>query len=363
MRHSLTGAFISASLLVCATASAEAQFTVTEVTDGLKHPWGMAFLPNQDLLITERNGGLRLLSKEGKLSGKISGLPESVQMGQGGNLGIAIDPDFATNNKVYVCSSMAGDGGFGSEVHVGEFTGQELVNVKKVFTALPKKQTPYHFGCRIVFDKQGMMFVSLGERGSFKEEAQNTDNHLGTVVRIHPDGSVPEDNPFVDGQAPEVFTYGHRNVQGMTVHPETGEIWTHEHGPRGGDEVNILSKGDNYGWPEITYGINYNGSIITDKKEMEGMRQPLQYWDPSFAPSGMTFYTGDMFPEWQGDLFIGSLKFMYLKHLKIENGKILGEENLLQDQQARFRDVVQGPDGAIYVLTDSSDGKVLKISK
>ncbi len=349
--------------MVSTSAVADDAFTFEELADGLNHPWGLAFLPSGDALVTERNGDLRLLTSEGLSKQPISGLPDFVATGQAGMMGIAIDPDFEQNNKVYVCLNVAGDGGWSSEVHVGEFDGANLQNVQQVFVALPKYESRHHFGCRITFNKTNEMFISLGDRGGFKEESQNIDNHTGTVVRLNHDGSIPKDNPFLSGGAPEVFTYGHRNVQGMAMHPDTGEIWTHEHGPRGGDEVNILSKGDNYGWPTITYGINYNGTIITDKTEMEGMRQPLKYWVPSYAPSGMMFYGGDMFDAWQGDLFIGSLKFRYLKHLKIEDSKIVEETNLFEDLDERIRDVVEGPDGSIYLVTDSNNGKIIRVSK
>jgi glucose/arabinose dehydrogenase len=339
------------------------QIKVEELASGLKHPWGMAFLPSGDALITERAGGVRLMSKNGQLSPAISGVPEAAVVGQGGLLGIAVDPDFNSNRHVYICMSVEGEGGRGSEVYKGTLNGASLQNVTQVFEMLPKVDSAHHFGCRIVFDNDGYMFISLGDRGSKKEESQNKDNHIGTVVRLNKDGSVPSDNPFLDGKAPEVFSYGHRNVQGMTLHPQTGEVWTHEHGPKGGDEINILGVGKNYGWPTITYGVNYNGSIITDKTEMDGMEQPLVKYVPSIAPSGMTFYTGDEFPEWKGDVFMGSLKFRHLHHVKMEDGKVVAQNELLTEREDRIRDVVQGPDGALYLLTDAPDGKVLKLTK
>ena len=353
-------ALLSASLFG-AIASANTSFEVSEIASGLNHPWGIAFLPDGSALITERSGGLIHMQADGTLSEPITGLPDAVVAGQGGILGLAVHPDFTQTNEVYVCLSVAGEGGHSSEVHKGELVDGKLTNVSRVFQALPKVDTNFHFGCRVTFDKQGDVFVSLGDRGSYKEQAQETDAHFGKVVRITQDGKAVADNPFIDGPAPEIYTYGHRNVQGMTMHPETGAIWTHEHGPKGGDEINILSKGDNYGWPTITYGVNYNDTIITDKTEMAGMRQPLIYWDPSIAPSGMTFYSGDAFPDWKGDLFIGSLKFRYLKHLEMDGDTVVAQNNLLEDLDYRIRDVVQGPDGNLYVITDAPDGKVLKI--
>lgn len=340
-------------------------YKVTELADGLNHPWGLAFLPNGDAIITERAGGLQKLSSNGKLSPISSTLTKkAVVKGQGGILGIAVHPDFATNNMVYVCLNAAGEGGAGSEVHSGILKGNELINTKPVFIAQPKSDSVHHFGCRITFDKQKDMFISLGDRGRTKDLAQDVTVHYGKVIRVKDNGEIPADNPFVDKKgADDIYSYGHRNVQGMTLHPETGQIWTHEHGPKGGDEINILTAGDNYGWPVITYGVNYNGTSITDKTEMPGMRQPLTYWDPSIAPSGMDFYKGTMFSDWQGDLLVGSLKFRYLLRIELdENNKVVAEHKLLEDENLRIRDVVEAPDGSIYVLSDSTDGKVLRIS-
>lgn len=338
-------------------------FTVTELTNDLEGPWGLAFLPNGDMLVTQKTDSLLRLSSTGERLGEVTGLPKQKVSGQGGMLGIAIDPDFSNNQFVYVCLNMSGDGGHGSEVHRGKLVDNTLVDTKAIFIAQPKSRSGYHFGCRVTFDKQGYLFVSLGDRGS-RETAQNVNSHNGKVVRIHSDGSIPTDNPFVGKNGlDDIFSYGHRNVQGMTLNSMTGDVWTHEHGPRGGDEINIVSSGDNYGWPVITYGVNYSGTKITDKTEMPGMRQPLVYWDPSIAPSGMTFYTGDMFPEWKGKLFVGSLKFRHLRMLTLKDEKVTKQAELLADRSERIRDVVQGPDGALYVLIDGSNGKVLKLSK
>lgn len=344
--------------------STKPNYIVTERASGLKHPWGLAFLPNGDLLITERAGNLRRLDTKNRLSGPISGLPEAVVRGQGGMLGIAIHPDFEKNSLVYVCLNVAGEGGWGSEVHAGKLQGDKLVDTKRIFAAQPKVETGYHFGCRIVFDNNKDLFISLGDRGSKKELAQDLNTHFGKVIKLKADGSIPSDNPFVGKPGKDdIFSYGHRNVQGMTKHPETGKIWAHEHGPKGGDEVNILSAGNNYGWPVISYGINYDGTIITDKTAMKGMEQPLTYYVPSIAPSGMSFYTGDMFSDWQGDLLIGSLSFRYLARVELdEHNKVIAQHKMLEDREERIRDVVQAPDGSIYVLTDDGNGKVLRIS-
>jgi len=339
-----------------------AEIKVEELATGLKNPWSIAFMSNGDALVTERAGGLRLLSKSGELSSPISGLPEASVVGQGGMLGVALHPDFEVNKWVYVCLSIANGDVRGSEVYRGELVSNKLQNVKEIFVAKPKVDTAHHFGCRLAFDNDKKLFISLGDRTK-QDDAQLTSNHFGVVVRVNDDGSVPADNPFLAGKAPEIFSYGHRNVQGMALHPTSGKIWTHEHGPKGGDEVNILENGDNYGWPKITYGVNYDGSSITDVTEMEAMRQPLTYWAPSIAPSGMAFYTGDEFPEWKGNLFVGSLKFRYLNRMVMDGDKVVEQEELLRDRNERVRDVKQAPDGSIYVLTDEINGKVLRLTK
>lgn len=335
---------------------------VTELTDGLVNPWGVVQLPNGDFVINERPGTMRLFSN-GQLSPPVNGLPEIVAERQGGLLGITADPDFASNSTLYFCYSSPGEGGTTSTVASAQLNGLSLANVKTLFEADPRIDTGFHFGCRVVIDDNGDLYISLGDRGSQRDEAQNTDNHYGTVVRIKPDGSVPADNPFTQGKAPEIFSYGHRNVQGMTVHPETGQVWTHEHGPKGGDELNILSKGKNYGWPVITYGVNYNGSPVSDLTEQEGMEQPFLHWTPSIAPSGMDFYQGDAFADWQGDLLVGSLKFDHLRRVELdENNEVVAQHELLRDREERIRDVIVGNDGYIYLLTDEPNGKLLKVS-
>ena len=343
----------------------EGEYTVTEFSSGLNNPWGLAFLPSGEALVTQLSGELLKLSASGNVIASITGLPSAHVEGQGGMLGLAVHPDFASKQLVYVCLNVAGKGGSGSEVHVGELVGNTLQNVKAIFIAQPKADSAYHFGCRITFDNSNHVFVSLGDRGVGKEQAQDPSDHFGTVIRLNADGSIPKDNPFVGKPgADDVFSYGHRNVQGMTKHPINGEIWTHEHGPKGGDEVNILASGANYGWPKITYGVNYNGTSITDKTAMAGMRQPLTYWDPSIAPSGMTFYSGDMFKEWKGNLLVGALKFKHLRRIVLDdNNKVISQHELLKDRNERIRDVVEGADGSIYVVVDGSQGKILRISK
>ncbi|BCO17580.1 glucose dehydrogenase [Alteromonas sp. KC3] len=341
--------------------------TVTTLVEGLEHPWGMAFLPNGDLLVTERAGGIQRLSKEGKLSGRLANVPAVVANNQGGMLDIAIDPDFSSNNTVYFCyskeSEVEGKKGSSSSVAKATLTAAGLDNVEVIFSADSIVDNGFHFGCRLVFDADKQLYVTMGDRYKYMQEAQNTNNHFGKIVRINRDGSVPTDNPFTDGDAPEVFSYGHRNVQGVTVHPQTGDVWAMEHGPKGGDEINIIRAGANYGWPVITYGIDYSGEIISDKTHMDGMEQPWVYWDPSIAPSGITFYNGDMFKEWKGDILVGSLKFTHLRRIEVEDGKPGEQFEYVRDNQARIRDVEVAPDGAIYLLTDAPNGKILRLSK
>ncbi|QJR80494.1 PQQ-dependent sugar dehydrogenase [Alteromonas pelagimontana] len=338
------------------------ELQVKELAEGLSNPWGMAFLPDGSIILTERSGNIRRYSANKGLSEPLANVPEVAAAGQGGLLDITLDPDFSKNQVIYFCYSRAGEGGSSSSVAKATLGVTELKDVSTIFVASPLVDNGFHFGCRLAFDSDKNLYVTLGDRYSFKEEAQNTDNHLGSIVRIHRDGSVPSDNPFVDGKAPEIFSYGHRNVQGLTVHPETGELWAMEHGPQGGDEVNQLAKGKNYGWPKITYGIDYNGDVISDKTEMEGMEQPVVYWDPSIAPSGMAFYHGDVFKDWQGDLLVGSLKFNHLRHIAMDGDKPGEETEYLRDRKERIRDVEVGPDGLIYLLTDAPNGKLLQVS-
>ncbi len=362
MKNSWKYSLCLASVLGTAFSVQAADLEIEELSTELTNPWGMVFLPDGKLVITERPGNIRLYDEKAGLSAPLKNVPEVVASGQGGMLGITADPNFAENNKIYFCYSKPGDGGSSTGVSSAVLKGDALTDVKDIFTQYPLVDNGFHFGCRLAFDADGHLFVSLGERYAHMKEAQNLDNHLGKVVRIWPDGSVPEDNPFTDGKAPEVYSYGHRNVQGLTIHPQTGAVWEMEHGPKGGDEINLLGKGNNYGWPVITYGIDYSGSIISDKTEMDGMEQPVLYWDPSIAPSGMAFYHGDKFPEWEGDLLVGSLKFTHLRHVDMDNGKPGEQTEYFRDRKERIRDVVVGPEGYIYMLTDSPDGKLLKVS-
>ncbi len=350
-------------------SSAQA-FKVDTVVESLRHPWGMAFLPGGDALITERPGSLRRVSNGQLAAAPVTGLPEIEEVGQGGLLGIALHPGFERNRWVYLAYAGKSGSKYSTEVLRGRLDGMTLTDVEVVFKAVPKVRGSRHFGARLVFAPDGTLYVSLGDRGASPSQgdahpSQQLGSHTGSLIRINDDGSVPKDNPFVGraGAKPEIYTYGNRNMQGMALHPTTQQIWTHEHGPQGGDEVNIMRAGVNYGWPVITYGVNYGlGTKIGEGSSKTGMAQPAHKWVPSIAPSGMAFYTGDLLAGWQGDLFVGSLKFGLLVRLTLDGDLVTGEERLLDGEYGRIRDVVQGPDGALYLLTDAWNGKLLRIT-
>lgn len=342
---------------------AEMPYRVVTVAKGLEHPWGMAFLPDGRMLVTERPGRLRIVSPDGQVSGPVSGLPPIAAVGQGGLLDVALHPKFGENSLVYFSFAEPGTGGQGTAAARGRLEGDALKNVEVIFRQKPKLSGGFHFGSRLVFAPDGTLYISMGDRGRM-QRAQNRRNHQGTIARVNDDGSIPKDNPFVDSAEalPEIYTWGNRNVQGMALNPRTGAVWAQEHGPKGGDEVNILKKGANYGWPVITYGINYDGSVISNKTHMEGMEQPLLHWTPSIAPSGMAFYDGEKFPQWKGDLFVGALKDRHLRRVDLDaNMTVVGQELLLEELQERIRDVRSGPDGFLYVLTDSPEGRVIRL--
>ena len=343
----------------------KAKLTVSTVTSGLKHPWGMTFLPDGRMLVTERNGGLLLLSADGKTKTVLQGLPDIEARGQGGLLDVVLSPDFSRDNTLYFSFSEPGEGGSSTAVAKAELAGDTLKNVSTLFSQQPKVDSRHHFGSRLVFDKAGNLFITLGDRGSQRVEAQNLANHIGTVVRVTADGKAAAANPFTgktDAKA-EIWSYGHRNIQGAALHPVTGQLWTHEHGPQGGDELNIDEAGKNYGWPVITYGENYGGGKIGEGTHKEGMEQPVYKWVPSIATAGFIFYTGDKFPQWKNNILLASLREQTLVRLTLDGDKITGEERLLKKELGqRFRSVVQGPDGLIYVVSDESKAKIYQLS-
>jgi glucose/arabinose dehydrogenase len=343
-------------------ASEQATFELVTVVSGLEHPWGMAFLPDERILVTERAGRLRIV-RDGQLDPEpIAGVPPVYASGQGGLLDVALDPEFASNRLIYLSYAAEGDDGNSTRVARAALGDGRLEDLEVIFTAQPLARASKHFGSRLAFDPAGYLFITVGERGQ-GERAQDLGDHNGTVIRLHPDGSVPADNPFVSaaGARPEIFSYGHRNAQGLAIHPETGVPWLHEHGARGGDEVNVVRPGVNYGWPVITYGIDYTGAPIGEGTHKEGMAQPIYYWVPSIAPSGMAFYDGDAFPEWRGDLFVGALRSRLLARLELDGEQVVAEERLLEGAIGRIRDVEVGPDGYLYLLTDEPDGALYRL--
>ena len=345
-------------------ASANGALRVETIARGLEHPWGLVFLPDGRLLVTERPGRLRSVDQDGRLSEPFADVPPVQARGQGGLLDVALDPRFAENRLVYLAYAEPGEGGTaGTAVARGRLGAGRLEDVRVIYQQQPKVEGANHFGCRLVFARDGTLFVTKGERFDYRAQAQDLSSGLGKLVRITPDGSVPRDNPFVGraGARPEIWSYGHRNIQSAGLHPHTGQLWTVEHGARGGDELNRPEAGKNYGWPVISYGVDYSGAKIGEGQAKPGMEQPVYYWDPVIAPSGMTFYTGEAFPGWQGSLLIGSLWPGLLVRLTLADGRVTGEERYLGDLGERIRDVRQGPDGLLYLLTDSRDGRILRV--
>ena len=344
--------------------SAEHDFRVTIMTRGLEHPWGLAFLPDGRRLVTERPGRLRLVEADGTLDPRpVEGLPPIADHGQGGLLDVALHPQFAENGWVYWSYAARGAGGTSTEVARGRLVEHRLENVEVLFRQEPKSGGGRHFGSRLVFDREGYLYVTLGDRGEM-ERSQEMDDLAGKIVRLHDDGRIPADNPFVNqaDARPEIYSLGNRNVQGAVLHPVTGELWTHEHGPQGGDEVNVIRAGRNYGWPVITYGVQYvTGTQIGEGAHKAGMEQPLHVWTPSIAPSGMDFYQGDRFPRWRGDLFVGALRNQMVTRLRLDGKKVIGEERLLEGKLGRIRDVRAGPDGYLYLLTDARNGVIARL--
>lgn len=362
------GVLVFAVSVTCAAESTvfdseKARFRVVTLVRGLDHPWGLAFLPGGDMLVTERPG--RLLRVEGGTLQvrPVRGLPPIATVGQGGLLDVALHPRFESNGLVYLTLAGEDADGVGTEVARGRLVDDALQDVAIIFRALPKSGGGRHFGSRLLFTPDGRLLITLGDRGD-RPRAQDLGDHAGSVIRIEDDGGVPADNPFVrtPGARPEIYTFGNRNVQGITLDPDTGRVWAHEHGPQGGDEVNILAAGRNYGWPIITYGRNYViGTKIGEGTHKEGMEQPAHQWTPSIAPSGMTLYTGDKFPGWRGNLLVGALKFRLVARLELDDDKIVHEERLLEDVLGRIRDVRTAPDGFIYLLTDHGDGVLARL--
>lgn len=360
----------ASSIAEAATFETEkGRISVETVADGLPHPWAIDFLPDGRMIVTERGGKMRLITQAGGVGEPLKGLPDVDAGGQGGLLDVAVHPDFAENRLIYWSFSEAGKDGNSTAVARGRLSedATALNEVTVIFSQKPKLRSNKHFGSRLVFDGKGHLFVTLGERSNAKTrgQAQDLGSHLGKIVRLMEDGTVPPDNPFVNkaGALPEIWSYGHRNPQAAAINPATGEFWEIEHGPRGGDEINLPQPGKNYGWPVISYGKNYSGTPVgSGKSKMPGMEQPIYQWTPVISPSGMAFYTGDLFPRWKGNLFVGGLTAQALVRLELDGAKVTHEERLLRELSMRIRDVAQGPDGTLYVITDEEDGMILKLS-
>jgi glucose/arabinose dehydrogenase len=333
---------------------------VEAVAEGLRQPWGLAFLPDGRMLVTEKAGRLRIVGKDGALSEPVKGVPKVIAAGQGGLLDVALDPDFGTNGLVYLSYSEPGEGGSGTAIARGKLGDGSLDNVEVIFRQKPKVDGGLHFGSRLAFSPDGKLFVTLGDRFKF-DPAQDLASHLGKIVRINPDGSVPDDNPFVgqEGRLPEIWSYGHRNAQGAAIHPETGKLWENEFGPLGGDELNIPEAGKNYGWPVVSWGSHYNRAEIPDPPTRPEFADAIRHWNPVISPSGMTFYTADAIPGWKGNLLLAGLSSEAIVRLELDGEKVTGEERI--EMGTRIRDVAQGPDGALYALTDE-DGEILKLT-
>jgi len=334
------------------------------IAKGLEHPWSLAFLPDNRMLVTERPGRLRVVGPDGRVSEPLTGVPQVYASGQGGLLDVVLSPTFDKDRLIYFSFAESGEGGAGTAVARGRLGERGLESTQVIWRQQPKVSGSNHWGSRIVFRPDGTLFVTLGERFNYSERAQDLSATLGKIVRINPDGSAPPDNPFVNraGARPEIWSYGHRNVQAATLHPETGQLWTVEHGARGGDELNHPEAGKNYGWPVISYGRHYSFLKIGEGTEKPGMEQPVYYWDPVIAPSGMVVYTGDLFPGWKDNFLVGSLTPGLLVRLVMKDGKVAQEERYLGDLRERIRDVRQAPDGSLYLLTDASNGQILRVT-
>jgi aldose sugar dehydrogenase len=346
-------------------ASLDGIVHVETLAVGLEHPWALTFLPDGRMLVTERPGRVRIVDERGGLSEPLEGVPSVLARGQGGLLDVKLDPRFANNRLVYLSYAEPGENGTaGTAVARGRLASNRLEDLEIIYRQHPKVKGENHFGSRLVFGSDGTLFVTQGDRFEYRDKAQDLSSGLGKIVRLHRDGTVPGDNPFVGkpGARPEIWSYGHRNIQAAAVHPHTGQLWTVEHGARGGDELNHPEAGKNYGWPVITYGVDYSGASIGEGTAKLGMEQPVYYWDPVIAPSGMIFYTGDAFPDWKGSLLVGSLKPGLLVRLTLQQDQVVREERYLGDLRERIREVQQGSDGLLYLLTDSSNGRILRLS-
>jgi len=338
-------------------------YQIDTIVSGLQQPWSMAFLSQNEILITERGGALRRVQNGSLIDAAIDGVPEVYFAGQGGLLDVIADKDFASNQRIYLSLAHGDRNGNATRLIGATLKDNTLVDIEVIFTASPLKKTPQHYAGRIAQMQDGSLLLTVGDGFNYREQAQKLDNHIGKIVRVMPDGTVPNDNPWVGNSSalPEIWSYGHRNMQALAIAPD-GTVYEHEHGPKGGDEINLIKPGLNYGWPVITYGVDYNGASISPYTEYPGMQQPLVNWTPSIAPAGMVYYTGSQFPSWQGSLLAVSLAERSVRKIDVSNGKVNSDERIFPELKERMREIVTGPDGALYILTDGSNAKLLRIS-
>ena len=344
-------------------AQTPTEYKIETVAQGLDFPWSIAFLPNGDYLVALRVGELRRITATGEIGEPLRGLPQSYVAGQGGYFDIMLGPDFESNQTIYLSFAHGTPDANGTRIVKGTLTQDAVENVQTIFTVAPLKDTPVHYGGKMIFLKDGTLMMTTGDGFEYREAAQDKMSQLGKIIRINQDGTVPTDNPYADGKQgdPKVCTYGHRSPQGLVLDEVTDFVYMHEHGAKGGDELNLVLPAVNYGWPAVTKGINYSGAYVTPLKSAPGVEEPLTYWVPSIAPSGLAIYNGAAFPQWQGDLFVGALVDEEVRQIKIENGKAVAETSVFTEIAARIRDIRVGPDGYLYILTDSDNGKVLRV--
>lgn len=364
MQFTLPKALFAVVLICCWNPAFAADYEVETVAQGLEHPWSLAFLPDGRMLVTERAGRLRVIADGELLPEPVAGVPEAYVADQGGLMEVLPAPDFEDSRLLYLSLADGQRGATATRVVRGQLDGNRLTEVEEIFRATPERGTAVHYGGRMLWLPDGTLVIGLGDGFNYREQAQNLDSHTGTIVRIHADGSIPTDNPFVDapGALPEIYSHGHRNVQGLVYDAANDRIWQHEHGPRGGDKLNLLAAGNNYGWPITSFAPNYDGAIISPHTHLPGVTAPVRTWTPALAPAGMALYEGDRFPDWQGNLLIAGLASRDLTRLVLDGEEVVEEERLLTELNRRLRDVREGPDGAVYVLTDHADGEVLRVT-